>query len=120
LALVVDEGQQKQLAGNIGIASVGGLFVGARQYGLQLAADLDVAVGALHLRQGADRRVDVGNDAVDRHAGARQQAARAAVVVRKQGGQDVHRFDIGVVVTDGQALRIRDRLLELGREFVES
>jgi hypothetical protein len=56
--------------------------------------------------------------AADVHAGALQQRTGAAVVLVQQGDQQVHRFDVLVVVADRQALGIRQRFLELGRQFI--
>jgi len=119
LALVVGQGQQKELAGDIGVAALGGFLVGAGEHGLQIAAALHV-VAALDLRQAFQRRVDRGLQPVDGHAGAREQARRAALGIAQQGGQHVHGLDIGIVISGCQTLGVGQRLLELGGKFVES
>ena len=53
-------------------------------------------------------------------AGLRQQRRRRAGLLLQQGEQQVRRRDHLVVVPDGQALRIRQRLLELGGQLVLS
>ena len=55
----------------------------------------------------------------DVDAGAREQRLRA-VVLRQHRRQHVHRLDVGVVARDRQALRVGERLLEGGRQLVES
>jgi hypothetical protein len=57
-----------------------------------------------------------------RQAGARllQDGPGRAALLVDQGGQQVHRLDIGVVVAQGQALGVLDGGLERGGEFVET
>src|SRR5690606_20863420 len=120
LTLVVDKGKQEQLAGDVCVATTGGLFVGTREHRLQVPADLNVLVDALHLWQGGYRRVQIGHDPVHCHAGACEQAACATIRIGQQGGQHMNRLDIGVVVSDGQALSICKSLLKFGCKLVES
>ena len=120
LALVVDQRQQVKFAGDVGVAALAGFLVGARQSGLQVAADLDVALGALDRRQCLDLAIQLGLQARHRHARARQQAGRAAVRVAQQGRQQMGILDIGIVVAHRQALGVGERLLELRRQFIES
>ena len=53
-------------------------------------------------------------------AGALQQRARAAVVLVQQRREQVLRLDVLVVVAERQALRVGQRLLEFGGQFVET
>jgi hypothetical protein len=57
-----------------------------------------------------------------RQAGARllQDGPGRAALLVDQGGQQVHRLDVGVVVAQGQALGVLDGGLERGGEFVET
>ena len=50
-------------------------------------------------------------------AGALQQGARA-VLLPQHGHQQVGRFDVGVVVAQGQGLRLAQGFLEFGGQFV--
>ncbi|MNT24331.1 hypothetical protein D3C72_1597980 [compost metagenome] len=119
LALVVSHGEQEQLAGNELVIALDGFLLGGVEQVVEVAAHLDL-VGALHLRQPLDGGVQRGLQAADVHAGARQQRARGAIVLRQQRAQQVHRFDVLVVMPQRQALRISKRLLEPGGEFIES
>lgn len=95
-------------------------LVGLVQQTGEFAADLHVAVGALHLRQPRD---GIGERRLQRlyvHAGTREQRARRTVLLRDERRQNVNRFDVLIVVADGQALRIRQRFLEFSGEFVDS
>ena len=118
-AFVVGQRQQEQLAGDVGVAPARGFLVGARQHALQLAADLDVVI-ALHLRQGLERLLDGRLQPVHGDAGARQQAAGPAVGIGQQRGQHMYGLNVGMIVAGGQALGVRQCLLELGGKFVES
>ena len=55
----------------------------------------------------------------DVDAGAREQRLRS-VGLREHRGEHVDRLDVRVVARDRQALRIAQRLLELGRQLVDS
>jgi hypothetical protein len=54
------------------------------------------------------------------HAGARKQRARRAILLRDERGQHMNRFDVLIVMADGQTLRIRQCFLEFSGEFVDS
>ena len=53
-------------------------------------------------------------------ARAREQRRGAAVLLREQRGKQVLRLDEPVVVAEREALRVGQRLLELGRQLVEA
>ncbi|MNX72977.1 hypothetical protein D3C86_1043530 [compost metagenome] len=113
LAFVVGQRQQEQFAGDIGVTPSRRFLVGAGQHRVQVAANLHVVV-ALNLRQGLHGGFQRGLQAVDRHAGARQQTACAAVRIGQQCRQHVHGLDVGMIVTGGQTLSVGQGLLELG------
>jgi len=54
------------------------------------------------------------------NAGARQNRRRAAAFLIQQGKQQMLWLDIGLIAADGQALRVGNRLLELGGELVKT
>ncbi len=67
-----------------------------------------------------DRLLERRREPLHVDAGALQQRACGAVLLVQQREQDVDRLDELVVVAARDALRIGERLLELGREFVDS
>ena len=69
-------------------------------------------------RQAADRGLEGFAQPRQVDPGAREQRGRAAVFLRNQGAEEMDRLDIGIVVAHGQALRVGERLLEFGGEFV--
>ena len=81
---------------------------------------VDLAAGALDLRQAVNRLLEGALQAWDRDAGARKQRCGAAVFLRQQRGQQMLRLDEAVVVAERQALGVVQCLLELGCEFVEA
>lgn len=84
----------------------------------RLGADLHLVL-ALHLGQALDgvlrRRLQGGHVG----AGTLRQRARA-LLLPQHGGQQVHGFDIGVVIAQRERLRVGEGFLELGGEFVET
>jgi hypothetical protein len=52
--------------------------------------------------------------------GASQQGRRGPVLLVQQGQQQMYRFDIGVVMTQSQTLRIGKRFLKFGGQFIKS
>ncbi len=118
LVLVVSHRKQKHLARNEAVAAPLRFLVGRVQQRIQFAADLHLAVAALHLRQALDQRIERLRQGGDVDAGALQQRPRARIALPQHRQQDVRRVDVGVVVTDRDRLRIRQRFLEFGGEFV--
>jgi hypothetical protein len=49
-----------------------------------------------------------------------EQRSSTVVFLLQQCLQQVLRLDVGIILTDGKALRVSKRLLEFRREFVES
>jgi hypothetical protein len=117
-ALLSASGQQEQLAGDELVVALDGFLLGGLQQLGQVGADLHLVV-ALHLGQLLDGGVGGLAQAGHIGAGTLEQRARA-VVLGQHGGQQVHGFDVGVVVAQGQRLGVAQGFLELGGEFVLS
>src|SRR5690606_20183380 len=109
---IISKRQQEKLAGDIRVASVRCLFIGSGQQGLQIAAYLDITLGALNLRQRLYLCLQRRTETVNPYSGPRQQAARPAVAVGKQSRQHVGRFYVWIVVFDREALCVSNSLLE--------
>ncbi len=120
LALVAGQGEQEHLGGDELVAGLLRFLVGDVQQVGQVAADRDLAAGALDLRQAVDGGVERLFQRRHVHAGALQQGGGAAILLVEQRQQQVLRLDDLVVVADGEALGIGQGLLELGGEFVEA
>ncbi len=120
LALVVGERQQEELAGDELVAALDGFLVGQIEQVVEVARHADLAAGPFDLRQPLDgfrdRRPDLGHG----HPGAGEQRRRSAVVLVEECRQEVLRLDEPVVVAERHALGIGERLLELGRQLVET
>src|SRR5690606_16638818 len=105
-AFVVRQGQQEQLAGDIGITALGSFLVGFRQSGLQSRAELLLTFRPLYLGQIGDQAVKLIFQTGNGDARTSQQAASAGIGIGQQGDQYVGGFQIGVVFANSQALRI--------------
>ena len=112
-ALVVGDGEQEHLARDVGVVELLRFLVGAVQQPGEVAAHLHVAVRAAHLRQTRHRVVERGLQRLHLHARVRQERARRTVLLRDQRGQQVGRFDVLIVMSDGETLRVGQRFLEL-------
>jgi len=84
----------------------------------QLGAGLHLIL-ALHLGQTLDQGFGGRGQAADVHARTGEQGA-GAISLSQHGEQEVGRFDVSVVRAQGQGLRIAQRFLEFGGEFVHS
>jgi hypothetical protein len=111
---------KEQLGRDELVAALAGLFLAQVQQVDQVAADLDIAARARHLRQPLDRAVQGSLQPRHPHAGALEQRPARAVRLTDQGAQQVHRLDVLVVVVQGEALGIGQGLLELGGEFIQT
>ena len=120
VALVVGEREQEQFAGDELVAALGGVLVGQVEQVAEFARGADLAALPFDLRQAGDRLVERGLERRHVDAGAGEQRGGAAVLLVKQAGQQVRRLDKAVVVAQRQALRVGERLLQLGGEFVET
>ena len=120
LALVIAGREQKHLRGDELVAALLRGLVGQVEQVVQVAPDLDFSAVAFHLGQPFDGIVQRGLQRRDIAARARQQRSRPTVGVVDQGQQQMLRLDELVVAADCQTLRIGQRLLELGGEFVET
>ena len=120
VALVAGECQKKQLAGDELIAALGGFLVGEIEETVEITRNRDFAAFGFDLGQPIDRSLERGLQFGHLDAGARQQRGRAAVLLRQQSREQMLRLDEAVVVAQCQALRIREGLLEFGREFVKT
>ena len=86
----------------------------------ELAGNLDVAGRALDPRQRVEGNAELGAQRVHVHPGLSEQVAHGGPLLVEQGRHHVHRFHELVVVADREALSVRERHLELGRELVRS
>jgi hypothetical protein len=120
LALVVGEREQEQFGGDELVAALLRLLVGEVEQIRQVATDLDLAAVPLHLRQTTDRLHQRRLQRLHVDAGARQQRRGRPVFLLQQREQQVLRLDDLVVMAYRQALRVRQRLLELRRQFVQT
>ncbi len=119
-ALVVGQRQQEQLAGDELVAALRRFLVGQVQQVVEIAGNRDLAAGPLDFRKISDRRLERRLHLGHRDAGTRQQRRGAGVFLREQCREQVLRLDEAVVVAEGETLRVSERLLELGRQLVES
>ncbi|CAM2150949.1 hypothetical protein PT2222_250042 [Paraburkholderia tropica] len=120
VALVVGDGEQEHFARDIGVVKLLRFLVGLIEQTRELAPDLHVAVGALHLRQAVDGVVERVLQRLNLHAGPRHQRARGTVLLRDERRQQMDRFDVLIVAADGQALCVGECFLKLGGELVDS
>jgi hypothetical protein len=120
LALVVHRRQQEQLGGDVLVAPLGGFLVGQVEQVDQFLGGLDLAARAFHLGQPVHGVLQASHQGRQAGAGLLQDGPGRAAFLVDQGGQQVHRLDIGVVVAQGQALGVLDGGLERGGEFVET
>ena len=120
VALVVGQREQEELAGDELVAALGRLLVGEVEQVAEIARNADLAALALDLGQALDRLAERLLQLGDRDARAREQRRGAAVLLVEHRRQQVLRLDEAVVVAERQALRVGERLLELGRQFVET
>src|SRR2546427_11039850 len=120
VALVVGEREQKQFAGNELVAALGRFLVGQVEKIVEVARDRDLAALPLDLRQTPDGLGQRRLERRDVDASAGEERPGAAVLLLKQGGEQMLRLDEAVVVAQRQALRVGERLLELGRQLVQT
>jgi hypothetical protein len=120
LALVVHGGQQEQFAGDVLVAPLGGFLVGQVEQVDQFLGGLDFPAGAFHLGQAVHGVLQGGHQGGQAGAGLLQDGPGGAALLVDQGGQQVHRLDVGVVVAQGQALGVLDGGLERRGEFFET
>ena len=120
LALILRQREKKEFGCDELVAALLGFLVGHVQKIAQLTGHTDLAPLTLHLRQTANRRTQSILQGRHIGAGAREQRGCSAVVLLQQCQKKVLRFDIRVVLTYRRALGIGERLLEPGREFVET
>ena len=120
LALVVGQRKQEQFAGDELVAALARYLVGQVEQIAELARNADLAALAFDLGQAVDRLFGRGLQRRHVDAGAREQRTGAAVLLVQQAREQVLRLDKAVVVGQRQALRVGERLLELGGEFVET
>jgi len=119
-ALVSERGKQEELAGDVGIAALLRFLVGEVEEIVEVARDGDVAAVALDPGQARDGFLDAVLQRRHARAGLGQQAGGAAAFLVQERGHEVQGLDELLVGADGIALRVRDGLLELGGEFVET
>ncbi|KFB72875.1 MAG: hypothetical protein AW09_001921 [Candidatus Accumulibacter phosphatis] len=120
LALVIAQCEQEHLRGNELVAAFLRLLVGNVEQVAKITADLYLAAVSLDLRQTSDRLRQCRLQRRHIDTGARQQGRGCAIVLLQQGQQEVLWLDQLVVVADRQTLGIGQRLLEFGRQFVET
>ena len=120
LALIVGDSKQEHLARDERVAQLLRFLVGLIEKAGELTAQLDVAVGALHLRQARDGFVDSCLQGLNMHARTREQRARGAILLRNQRREHMHGLEILVAPADGDALRVGQGFLKFGGEFVDS
>ena len=118
LALGVGQRQQEHLAGHELVAALDAFLLGGLQQADQVGAGLHLLL-ARHGGQALDGGLGVLAQLGHVDAGALQQRL-GAILLAQHGRQQVHGFDVGVVVAQGQRLRVGQGFLELGGEFVES
>jgi len=114
-AFVVGDREKIHFARDIGVVELLRFLVGAVEQAGEIAADLDVAVGALNLRQARHGVFERGLQGLDLHARLRQQRARRTVLLRDQRRKQVNGFDILIVIADRETLRVGECFLELRR-----
>ena len=120
LPLVLEQGKQEQLRGDELVATLLRFLLGQIQKIRQFPGDVHLAAVACHLGEALDRRLQRIAQGIRIDAGLGEQRAGPAILLLHQGQQQVHRLDVGVVLGDGQALGVGERLLELGSELVEA
>ena len=96
------------------------LFFSEVQSAAEVTAYLNVAARTAHLREVFNRGIGFALDLLGVAARAFNEAYGAALFVSKHCRKHMHRFDELVVVRQGNRLRLRERLLEFGREFILS
>ena len=86
----------------------------------ELGGDLDVAGRAVDPGQRVERDAELRAQRVHVHPGLSEKVAHRGALLVEQGRRHVHRFQELVVMADREALGVRERHLELGRELVRS
>ncbi len=118
--LVLEAGQYEQLAGDELVAALLRELVGDVQQPREVVGDVDIARGALHLRQPVERHAELGAQLGDVAAGLGDQRPHGATLLLEQRQQHVRWFDDLVVAADREGLGIAQGLLEAGSQFVLS
>ena len=114
----VRQGKQEELAGDELVAPFERLLLGSLHQRHQVAAYLNLFL-ALYGRPLVHGGLGRGQQALHIDTGALQQRARA-VLLAQHGHQNVLGLDIGMVVAEGKRLRLSQRFLEFGCQFVKS
>ena len=104
-AVFLQQAQQEQFTGDIGIAALHGRFVHQVKHILQFAAGHHFAALPRHFRQAVQSSLHPLFDARQVAAGIDQQRAHAALRIVQQRFQNVRCFQIGIVGRQGLALR---------------
>ncbi|MDH6595062.1 hypothetical protein M2165_004951 [Variovorax sp. TBS-050B] len=116
--LAVGHGQQKEFACDELVVALDGFLLGGLQHLGELGPDLDDVV-ALHLGQLPHGLFGRLGEALHVHAGTLEQRARS-VVLAQHRHQQMGWLDVRVVVAERERLRVAERFLKLGGEFVLS
>ena len=109
-ALVVERGEEEQLAGDEGVATRLRGLVGEVEQAVEIGRDGDVAIGLADAREALERRAQLALEQIRLDAGLFEQG-RAAVLI-EQCKREMHGFDGAVIAPDREALGLGERLLE--------
>ena len=120
LALVLQRREHEQLRGDVLVATLLRVFVGEIKEFRQVIGDVHLAAAAFHRGHAVQHLADLGAQGIGVHVGLGEQRTRGATILIQQRRQHVHRLDELVIAPDGQALRLGQRHLEFGGEFVHA
>ena len=119
LPAVFARGEQENLARDELILAFLGVFVAKVQELFEIARDVHLATRPFDARQATQRFVHPRAQSLDVDPGRTEQVARRAALLIQERRHDVQRLDELVIAPDGETLRVGERVLEHGGEFVE-
>jgi hypothetical protein len=120
LALVLERREHEQLAGDVLVAALLRDLVRDVEDAVQLVRDVHLAAGAFDLRQAVERLAQLRAQQVHVGAGLVEQVPHRAALLIQQGRHHVQRLDVLMIAADRERLGIRQRQLELARQFVHA
>ncbi len=120
IALVIVGREHEQLARDILVAAILRELVADVQQPTEVARDVQLARRALDLRELIQRLAQSRAQQIHVRARLQQQGPHGTALLVQQRRHQVHRLDELVTASDGERLRVGERHLELGGQFVHA
>ena len=117
-APVLESGQREELARDVLVLPLLGELVGEVEQLAEVVRGDDLAPRALHPRQAVQGLGELVAQRRDVDPGLGEERAHGAPLLVEQGGHHVHRLQVLVIATHGEALGVGQGRLEPGRQLV--